>query len=78
MTVTRLFASSFPVIVLGVSFFVPVYAGTPVGCNSDSSFSAYISERGCNANIDGEFIWFPSLKAYKVYVQELKLLRARR
>ena len=63
---------------LGFSTATSALAGTPAGCDSDSSYLAYITKRGCNATVDGEFIWFPSLKAYKVYVQELKLLKARR
>ena len=66
------------VVVSGFSAPTSALAGTPVGCESGSRFEDYIAERGCNATVDGQFIWFPSLKAYRVFVQELKLFKARR
>jgi len=49
--------------------------GTPAPCNSTRNDIEFIERRGCNARIEGEDMWFPSLRAYGVYTEELKRLR---
>jgi hypothetical protein len=49
--------------------------GTPANCNSTRNEIEFIERRGCNAKIEGEDMWFPSLRAYGVYTEDLKRLR---
>jgi hypothetical protein len=46
--------------------------GTPADCNSTRNEIEFIERRGCNAKIEGEDMWFPSLRAYIVYTEDLK------
>ena len=52
--------------------------GTPATCNSPRNEVEFIQKRGCNAQIDGQFIWFPSMRWYSVYMTDLKTLRSTR
>ena len=51
---------------------VVAYAGGPANCNSGKEFNDYIDKRGCNANLDGQIMWFPSRRSYNIYVTDMK------
>jgi hypothetical protein len=49
--------------------------GTPADCNSTRNEIEFIERRGCNTKIEGEDMWFPSLRSYSVYTEDLGRLR---
>jgi hypothetical protein len=53
-------------------------AGSPASCTAGQEWADYIKKRGCNGNIDGQIMWFPSRRAFHIYRQDMNALNGGR